>query len=93
MKYIYTAEDCPKCETLKKKYKTEGVRFVERNANRIKQPEDEIETTERLDDVSKKAEEMKHMEEEEQKLGETILNVVKDNQQTPEQINLAYNKV
>ncbi|MDE1890727.1 MAG: hypothetical protein KGI30_10845 [Planctomycetota bacterium] len=42
MKYIYTAEDCPKCESLKKKYKTEGVRFVERSANRIKQPEDEI---------------------------------------------------
>ena len=42
MKYIYTAEDCPKCEILKKKYKGEGVRFVERNADRIKQPEDEI---------------------------------------------------
>ena len=42
MKYIYTAEDCPKCEILKKKYKVEGVRFVERNADRIKQPEDEI---------------------------------------------------
>lgn len=42
MKYIYTAEDCPKCEVLKKRYKTEGVRFEERSANRIKQPEDEI---------------------------------------------------
>ena len=42
MKYIYTAEDCPKCASLKKKYKTEGVRFVERSADRIKQPEDEI---------------------------------------------------
>lgn len=42
MKYIYTAEDCPKCESLKKKYKKEGVSFVERDADRIKQPEDEI---------------------------------------------------
>jgi len=42
MKYIYTAENCQKCEILKKKYKGEGVRFVERNADRIKQPEDEI---------------------------------------------------
>ncbi len=42
MKYIYTAEDCPKCELLKKKYKTEGVQFVERSEKRIKQPEDEI---------------------------------------------------
>jgi len=42
MKYMYTAENCQKCEILKKKYKVEGVRFVERNADRIKQPEDEI---------------------------------------------------
>ncbi|HHT9145350.1 MAG: hypothetical protein Q7J76_11420 [Candidatus Brocadiaceae bacterium] len=42
MKYMYTAENCPKCEILKKKYTVEGVRFVERNADRIKQPEDEI---------------------------------------------------
>ncbi len=42
MKYLYTAQDCPKCETLKKKYGTDGVQFVERNADRIKQPEDEI---------------------------------------------------
>ncbi len=41
MKYIYTTENCPKCETLKKKYKIEGVQFVERNADRIKQPEDD----------------------------------------------------
>ncbi|OOP57558.1 MAG: hypothetical protein AYP45_02600 [Candidatus Brocadia carolinensis] len=42
MIYLYTAENCPKCEILKKKYRAEGIRFVERNANRIKQPEDEI---------------------------------------------------
>ena len=42
MKYIYTAEACPKCESLKKKYKANGVRYEERSADRIKQPEDEI---------------------------------------------------
>ena len=42
MKYIYTAEDCPKCESLKKKYKVNGVQYEERSADRIKQPEDEI---------------------------------------------------
>ncbi|GAN33821.1 MAG: hypothetical protein DYG83_14530 [Candidatus Brocadia sp. AMX2] len=42
MKYIYTAPDCPKCESLKKKYRAEGIQFVERNADRIKQPEDGI---------------------------------------------------
>jgi hypothetical protein len=42
MKYIYTSSECPKCEILKKKYRSEGVRFVERNAERIKQPEDDI---------------------------------------------------
>ena len=42
MKYVYTAPDCPKCESLKRKYKAEGVRFVERSADRIKQPEDDI---------------------------------------------------
>ncbi len=42
MKFIYTSEDCPKCEKLKKKYKAEGVRFEERSADRIKQPEDEV---------------------------------------------------
>ncbi|MGQ3686154.1 MAG: hypothetical protein ACUBOA_14285 [Candidatus Loosdrechtia sp.] len=42
MKYIYTTENCPKCESLKKKYILEHVPFVERNADRIKQPEDDI---------------------------------------------------
>ncbi|MCP5005699.1 MAG: hypothetical protein GY941_17450 [Planctomycetes bacterium] len=41
MKYIYTAVDCPKCETLKEKYKTEGVEFVERDAERLKKPSDD----------------------------------------------------
>ncbi|MCF6157568.1 MAG: hypothetical protein E3K32_03125 [wastewater metagenome] len=42
MKYIYTAESCPKCESLKKKYAVEGIQFIERDASRIKLPEDEI---------------------------------------------------
>ena len=42
MKYIYTSENCPKCDKLKKKYKSDGVQFVERNADRIKQPDDEV---------------------------------------------------
>lgn len=41
MKYIYTATDCPRCETLKGKYKTEGVEFVERNSDRINNPGDD----------------------------------------------------
>ncbi|MDR4505349.1 MAG: hypothetical protein MRK01_11250 [Candidatus Scalindua sp.] len=41
MKYIYTAVDCPKCETLKEKYRTEGVEYVERDAERLKKPSDD----------------------------------------------------
>ena len=38
MKYIYTALDCPKCETLKKSYRVQGILFVERPADRLKNP-------------------------------------------------------
>ena len=38
MKYIYTAPDCPKCESLKESYKTQSVEFVERDAERLKNP-------------------------------------------------------
>ena len=41
MKYIYTAVDCPKCETLKEKYKAQGVEYVERDADRLKKPSDD----------------------------------------------------
>jgi glutaredoxin len=41
MKYIYTAEDCPKCETLKEKYRADGVEYVERDAGRLKKPSDD----------------------------------------------------
>ncbi len=38
MKYIYTAPDCPKCESLKESYKTQSVEYVERDAERLKNP-------------------------------------------------------
>ncbi len=38
MKYIYTAEDCPRCETLKDEYKSKGVEYTERDAERLKSP-------------------------------------------------------
>lgn len=42
MKYIYTSNSCPRCENLKKKYKELNVPFIERIADRIKAPEDDI---------------------------------------------------
>lgn len=42
MKYIYTSENCPKCQTLKEKYLKEKTIFEERSANRIKSPQDDI---------------------------------------------------
>jgi glutaredoxin len=41
MRYIYTKEDCPKCETLKKNYKNQGIEFVERDAARLTTPADD----------------------------------------------------
>ncbi len=38
MKYIYTAPECPKCESLKEKYKADGVEYIERDAERLKTP-------------------------------------------------------
>ncbi len=39
MKYIYTAEDCPRCETLKDDYKSKGIEYTERDADkRLKNP-------------------------------------------------------
>ncbi|MFQ5964466.1 MAG: hypothetical protein ACE5KZ_09300 [Candidatus Scalinduaceae bacterium] len=38
MKYVYTAPECPKCETLKGKYKTQGVKYIERDAERLQKP-------------------------------------------------------
>lgn len=42
MKYIYTSNECPKCDNLKKRYNEFGIPFVERLADRIKSPEDDI---------------------------------------------------
>ena len=42
MKYVYTADNCPKCTTLKNKLKSEGTPYEERSADRIKNPQDKI---------------------------------------------------
>ncbi|GIK15006.1 MAG: hypothetical protein BroJett002_37130 [Candidatus Brocadia sinica] len=42
MIYLYTNSNCPKCEKLKEKYRLENTQYVERDASRIKTPEDEI---------------------------------------------------
>jgi len=44
MKYIYTMPDCPRCDVLKKRYIEDGIMFTERNADRMKSPEDTIDT-------------------------------------------------
>ncbi len=38
MKYIYTAPECPKCDSLKEGYKTQSIEYVERDAERLKNP-------------------------------------------------------
>ena len=38
MKYIYTAPECPKCESLKESYQTQSIEYVERDAERLKNP-------------------------------------------------------
>ena len=40
--FVYTSDCCPKCVELKERYKREGVLYEERDANRIKSPQDEI---------------------------------------------------
>ena len=42
MLYLYSMENCPKCEKLKAKFNKEGITFEERSSDRIKKPEDEI---------------------------------------------------
>lgn len=42
MIYLYTNSNCPKCEKLKEKYRLENTQYIERDASRIKTPEDEI---------------------------------------------------
>ncbi len=38
MKYIYTAQDCPRCETLKEDYKSKGIEYTERDSDRLSNP-------------------------------------------------------
>ncbi|HDY69128.1 MAG: hypothetical protein JYX80_14630 [Candidatus Scalindua sediminis] len=38
MRYIYTAPACPKCESLKERYKTQGLEYIEKDADRLKNP-------------------------------------------------------
>ena len=38
MKYIYTSPDCPKCDALKERYKSQSTEFVERDSDRLKNP-------------------------------------------------------
>ena len=38
MKYIYTAEDCPRCHSLMAAYKTQGIKYIERSDERLKSP-------------------------------------------------------
>lgn len=42
MLYIYTSDNCPKCEKQKKTWKENNVIFEERDASRIRQIQDEI---------------------------------------------------
>lgn len=42
MKYIYTSNQCPKCDELKKRYNEFGIPYTERIAERMKAPEDDI---------------------------------------------------
>ncbi len=36
MYYIYTAEDCPRCERQKAEWKRDGIPFTERSSDRLK---------------------------------------------------------
>lgn len=42
MIYVYTAPNCPRCNTVKAKLKANNSIFEERSADRIKSPQDEI---------------------------------------------------
>lgn len=42
MTYVYTSENCPKCIELKKAYDENGIAYIERSADRVKSPQDEI---------------------------------------------------
>ena len=41
MHYIYTQSNCPACESKKRELRDKGIFFIERDASRIKSPDDE----------------------------------------------------
>lgn len=43
-KYLYTVDNCKRCVELKKKFAEEGVEYEERSAERIKRPEDFVDS-------------------------------------------------
>ncbi len=49
MKYIYTQDKCSAYEELKKKYDSEGTKYVERDGGRLQSPENDV------DNIDKKA--------------------------------------
>ncbi|MEE9215093.1 MAG: hypothetical protein V3U54_09930 [Thermodesulfobacteriota bacterium] len=49
MKYIYTQDMCSACTELKVKYDAEGTKYKERNADRLKNPANDV------DDIDKVA--------------------------------------
>lgn len=38
MKYIYTKDMCSACTELKEKYDSEGIKYIERDGDRLKTP-------------------------------------------------------
>lgn len=40
-KYIYTAVDCPRCETLKSNYDEQNIEYEERSSERLTSPSDD----------------------------------------------------
>ncbi len=36
MRYIYTTPECQKCESLKERYRTQGLEYIERDTDRLK---------------------------------------------------------
>ena len=42
MMYIYTQENCPNCEIAKANYRKAKITFIERDASRLKNTEDQV---------------------------------------------------
>ncbi len=48
MKYIYTKPMCSACVKLKQVYDTQGVEYVERDADRLKNPMDDVDEIDKI---------------------------------------------